>query len=255
MPGDTITSHPNLKNVITFIEKTHKYIDNFNKNYISVTTLISHAFEKFDSEKIAEKCAIKRGVKKEDLIKEWSEKGREAARVGTRLHENAEHYIKYSKLLHEPENITEKIKFNSEIKIIEGIKKKYSPISMEPEKLVFSPDFGIAGSIDLLVKIDELNYIIFDWKNLSKDIEKTSFNNKKGTILPTLNILDCNYWHYALQLQIYENILKSENYVPINSTFKKYLIVWNRTAFKIEEIPYVPEGWALMLWANKINNI
>lgn len=253
MPGDNTVNHPNNKHIITFTESDHTYIDNYSKKYMSVTTIVGNAFPKFDTDKIAEQCAIKRGVKKEDLIEEWAKKGMEATRLGTRLHENMEYYIhKEFQKMHEPENLIEKIKFESAKKILNGIIEKYQPDLLEPEKLVFSPDFGIAGSIDLLVKVNEKSYIIFDWKCLSKDIEKESFNGKTGHILPTLNILDSNYWHYALQLQIYENLLKSENYIHIDASVKKCLIVWNGEKFKLEKIPYVPEAWALMLWKQKM---
>jgi ATP-dependent exoDNAse (exonuclease V) beta subunit len=253
MPGDNIVKHPNKSHIITFTESDHSYIDNYGKKYMSVTTIVGNAFPKFETDKIAEQCAKKRGVKKEDLIKEWVQKGKEATRLGTRLHENMEYYIhKNFDLMHTPENLIEKIKFDGAIKILDNIVLKYKPKLLEPEKLVFSPTFGIAGSIDLLVKIDEFNYIIFDWKCLSKDIEKESYMGKTGHILPTLNILDCNFWHYALQLQIYENILKSEDYISINANVKKCLIVWNGEKFKIEKIPYVPEAWALMLWRQKM---
>ena len=256
MPGDNIVNHPNKTHVITFTESNHLYIDNYNKKYMSVTTLISNAFPKFDADKIATDCAKKRGIKKEDLLKEWSEKGKEASRIGTRLHENMENYILGNmNNLHEPENLIEKIKFNAGFKIIDNIKLKYNPEFLEPEKLVFSPAFELAGSIDLLVKIDDKNYIIFDYKNLSKDIEKKSYMGKTGNVLPTLNILDSNYWHYALQLQIYENILKSENYVLPTANFKKYLIIWNGTKFNIEKIPHIPEAWTLMIWKRKFDLI
>ncbi len=257
MPGDAKVTHPNNTHVVTFTESDHSYIDNFNKKYMSVTTLISNAFPKFDTDKIAEQCAIKRGVKKEDLIKEWAEKGKESSRLGTRLHENVEHYI-LNELdkMHEPEDINERIEFNSAIKIIDNIKTKYKPEYLIPEKLIFSPSFELAGSIDLLTKINDENYIIFDWKRLNKDIEKESFNNKTGNIFPTMNILDSNYWHYSLQLQIYENILKSEEYISPTADVKKYLIVWNTAInkFKIEKIKYVPEAWILMLWKRKLDN-
>ena len=48
MPGSKIVHHPNKDISITFTEDDHKYIDSNNNNYISVTTIISEAFEKFD---------------------------------------------------------------------------------------------------------------------------------------------------------------------------------------------------------------
>ncbi len=238
MPGDNIVNHPNKTHVITFTESNHLYIDNYNKKYMSVTTLISNAFPKFDADKIATDCAKKRGIKKEDLLKEWSEKGKEASRIGTRLHENMENYILGNmNNLHEPENLIEKIKFNAGFKIIDNIKLKYNPEFLEPEKLVFSPAFELAGSIDLLVKIDDKNYIIFDYKNLSKDIEKKSYMGKTGNVLPTLNILDSNYWHYALQLQIYEILLKVEKYIPNDATVTRTLNVFTDGKFSQHEMP------------------
>jgi len=254
MPSDNKVLHPLDNSLeIIFKEVDHSYKDSRGGKYISVTTLISEAFEKFDSDGIAEKTAIKRGVSKESLLKEWSEKGKNAARIGTRLHWNMEQYIhnKFD-LMWKPEDVNEKIRFDSAIKILEKIKEKYKPEWMEPEKLVFSPSFGIAGSIDLLVKINDEVYIIFDWKCLSKDIEKYGYNGKCGIILPTLCIPDSNYWHYALQLQIYENLLKSEEYIKPLANVKKILIVWNGHKFSMESIDYIPEAWALMAWKNKL---
>jgi len=131
----------------------------------------------------------------------------------------------------------------------------FKPELSEPEKLVFSPAFKIAGSIDWLMKINDNNYIILDWKILSKELSKEGFNNQTGIILPTLNIQDSNFWHYALQLQIYENILKSENYINPNAKVSRYLIVWNESKFELTKMPDLySEAWALIAWNNKIRN-
>lgn len=253
MPGNSIAIHPDKKLSIKFTEEGHTYIDSKNQSYISVTTLIGKAFREFDSQAIAEKCAKRDNITVEELLNQWEEKRVNAAYSGTRLHENCENKILGNlDKLHNPRDIMEKIRFDAAFKIIDNIKSKYKPISMEPEKLIFSPDFGIAGSIDLLVKLSDLAYIIFDWKVLSKDLSKTGFNNECGCILPTLNIQHSNYWHYALQLQIYENILKSENYVNPLAKFKRCLLVWNGQKFHIEKMPNMPEAWALMAWKNKL---
>ena len=253
MPGNCIAIHPNKKVKIFFTEKDHSYIDSNNKRYISVTTLISKAFPIFESEIIAEKCAKRDGLTTEEVLNKWEEKRVAAANNGTRLHENCENYIlgNLNKML-DPKDINEKIRFDAALRIIKNIKEKYKPKSLEPEKLVFSPDFGIAGSIDLLVKISELKYIIFDWKVLSKDLSKVGYNNKTGCILPTLDIQDSNYWHYALQLQIYENILKAENYINQKAEVIRCLLVWNGNTFKTEKLPDISAAWALIAWKNKL---
>ena len=254
MPGNKEVFHPILNYKITFTEESHSYIDNKGRKYISVTTLVSNAFPKFNSEEQAEKYSKKHGLDKNDVLALWTKKGKDASTAGTRLHENCENYI-LNKLdnLHSPKDIQEKMRFDGGIKIIDAIKKKFNPASMQPELLVFSPAFCIAGSIDLLVKMNDNNYIIFDWKCLSKDIEKEGFRGECGNIVPTLKIQHSNYWHYALQLQIYEYILKCEGYINQNANVKKCLLIWNGKNFKIEELPDLPEAWGLMLWKDKIN--
>lgn len=255
MPGNTVSVHPNNKDSITFTQIGHTYIDNNNNKYTSVTTLIHKAFPQFDSDKIAEIKAKKLGIKKEELLLEWENKGFVARTNGTRLHEFAENYIINKTDLYESNDINEKIKFNCAKNIIDKLNDLFKPELSEPEKLVFSPAFKIAGSIDWLMKINDNNYIILDWKILSKELSKEGFNNQTGIILPTLNIQDSNFWHYALQLQIYENILKSENYINLNAKVSRYLIVWNESKFELTKMPDLySEAWALIAWNNKIRN-
>lgn len=252
MPGNKISVHPNNKDKIVFTQDGHTYIDSNNKSYLSVTTLIGKAFPEFNSINIAQKKANKLGIPVEEVLKEWEEKGNIGRNNGTRVHEYCENYILNKTLLYDPIDINEKIRFDSARIMIDKLLDLFKPISTEPEKLVFSPDFGLAGSIDWLFKIKEEQYIIFDWKILNKDLSKVGFNGQTGHILPTLNIQDSNYWHYALQLQIYEYILKSEKYIPVNSRVSRYLIVWNGLKFNLEKMPEIQEAWALIAWKNKL---
>lgn len=252
MPGNKVSTHPNNKDIITFTENGHTYIDNSNRAYMSVTTLIGKAFPKFDSLGIAQKKASKLGISVEDVLNEWEEKGNIGRNNGTRVHEYCENYVLNKTLLYNPIDINEKIRFDSAISMIDKLVSLFNPIATETEKLVFSPHFQLAGSIDWLFKLKEDQYIIFDWKILSRDLSKSGFNNQTGHILPTINIQDSNYWHYALQLQIYEYILKSENYIPMNSRVNRYLIVWNGYKFNLEKMPEMPEAWSLIAWKNKL---
>ena len=254
MPGSKEVLHPILENCkITFTEDDHSYIDNIGKKYVSVTTLVANAFPKFDSDLQAEKYAKKNGLEKQDVLDAWNKKGKEATTSGTRLHENIEYFINGElDKMHNPNSLIEKIRFDNGIQIIKNIEEKYKPEWMKPELLVFSPSFGIAGSIDLLVKINDKSYIIFDWKCLSKDIVKEGWNGQCGNIPPTFKIQDSNYWHYGLQLQIYENILKSENYIDPMSKVVRCLLIWNGQKFNTEKLPDLPEAWGVMLWKDKL---
>lgn len=253
MPGNTIAVHPNNIDEITFTEEGHTYIDNSNRKYTSVTSLIHKAFHQFDSNGIAEKKAKQLGISKEEILLEWENKGLVGRTNGTRLHEFAENYILNKTELYQTADINEKIRFNSAINIINKLNELFTPVLSEPEKLVFSPAFKLAGSIDWLMKINDNNYIILDWKILSKELAKEGFNKQTGIILPTLNIQDSNYWHYGLQLQIYELLLKAENYIKDTAKVSRYLIVWKEDKFVLEKMPNLyQEAWALIAWNNKV---
>ena len=240
MPQSITVQHKNIS--ITFTEEDHSYIDMYNNRYTSVTTLIGRGFEKFNAEEIAKKKAIRENCDWHDLVNEWTEKGERAANEGTRLHENCENQIlnKYEKM-HKPKSINEKINFDLAFNAVNKIKENHNNIKFEPEKLVFSPKLRLAGSIDLLVHCIDKKYIIYDWKNI-KEISLFGFNNKCGIIDATKNVQDSNYWHYALQLQIYEIILKVENYIPKNAHVSRILNVFEHGKFNQYELPNMMEN-------------
>ena len=238
MPSSITVSHNGLD--ITFTESDHSYIDSNNKKYTSVTTLVGMGFEKFDGEVIAKRKAEREGLNWQDLLKSWDEAGKRACEAGTRLHENCEHQLLgQNTLIHEARDIKEKINFDLARKAVDDIKSNYHNIKFEPEKLVFSPKLGLAGSIDLLVTQDiPGRYIIYDWKNV-KGISSHGFNGKTGIIEATKDVQDSNYWHYNLQLQIYEIILKVERYIPKDAIVTRILNVFENGKFNQYELPSI----------------
>ena len=143
------------------------------------------------------------------------------------------------------------INYLNKIKLILLHNKNY--IKFETEKLVFSPALKIAGSIDLFVTCKDGSYIIYDWKILSKGLSQYGFNNKCGILECTKHIQDSNYWHYALQLQIYEIILKAEGYIPLNADVKRILNVFTDNKFSQHEMPDLKnEAKSLIKWLNQV---
>lgn len=247
MPSSIIAHHNNR--TITFTEDDHSYIDDKGKQYCSVTTLIGKAFEKFDAEAIAKKNY---GDNWKEYVEKWDKIGAEAAYAGTRLHHNCECLIlENEQQCYLPENITETINFNLAKKKIYEIKNIKNAIKFEPEKLVFSERLGLAGSIDCLVTNNDNSYIIFDFKNI-KTLKMENAFGKTGIIQCTKNMPDTNYWHYALQLQLYEILLKAENYVDKNAKFIRELIVFSNSTVKNYRLPNViKEAKELILWMHK----
>ena len=87
--------------------------------------------------------------------------------------------------------------------------KLKSDIDILSEVIVYSTELSIAGTVDILAKDNSTGlYEIIDWKT-SKKIEMVSYNQKMGTHEITKNIMDCNFYHYSLQLSLYRYILET----------------------------------------------
>ena len=189
-------------NNITLNEELHQYslIDRPDISFTSVTTYVEHFFEGFDSLKIATKL-VKSHPKYskytvESLIAKWAE----TANYGTRVHNEIEKWLK-EKI--EPEDI----------KALNGRDwiEKYrarSDMNVHSEVIVYSTELSIAGTVDILAKDNSTDeYGIIDWKT-SKKIDNNSYNQKMGTHLSTRHVMDCNFYHYSLQLSLYRYILE-----------------------------------------------
>ena len=188
---------------INLEEKTHEYtlLDRADVSFTSVTTFIEEFFEGFDALKIAEKLINNypkyAGRTVESLIADWNA----AADHGTKVHHEIEQWIK--------DGIDP-----IDIKAINGKDwlndyKLKSDIDILSEVIVYSTELSIAGTVDILAKDNSTGlYEIIDWKT-SKKIEMVSYGQKMGTHEITKNIMDCNFYHYSLQLSLYRYILET----------------------------------------------
>ena len=85
------------------------------------------------------------------------------------------------------------------------------------EIIVYSEELSIAGTIDLVTQNKKTGvYDIYDWKT-SKKIEMRSYGNKRGTHEVTKKIMDCNFYHYSLQMSLYRYILEKYYDIEINN--------------------------------------
>lgn len=250
MPGDTKANHPKGLG-ITFTESDHSYIDEYGVEYTSGTTLVHHGFEKFDAKAAAERKSAKTGVPAEEYLREWDAVREAASGNGTRMHENCEYQIlgHYDRM-HQPKDESERQEFRAAWNEVEKIRSGGFR-KLEPEKIIFSPRFRVAGSIDLLCTRGAGQYLILDWKRV-KEIRYEGFRGKKGTHnVATCHLPDCNFIHYSLQLSIYEQILKTEGYIEPDATVGKWLNVYNRKTGCIEHIQcreLAREALLLMAW-------
>lgn len=256
MPNSTKAKHPSGKVEITFTEDDHSYIDDFGIEYVSGTTLMHRAFEPFDAPKAAALKSARTGVPAEEYLQEWQTAGKQSSEAGTRTHENCERQIlgRYADM-NQPRDDDERARFRAAWHEVERMKTRFE--SIEPEKLVFSPRFRVSGSIDVLARRRDGSYCIIDWKFI-KELKQTAYRNRTGIHLATRHLPDCNFYHYGLQTNIYEQILKVEEYIPPMVMVDKFLAVYNRQtqSFDFARMPELGrEALLLMAWNATCDNL
>ena len=224
MPGSSRAKHPSGA-TIEFFEDSHKYvsvIDGQEISYASGTQFVHKFFRPFDADgEIAKRCAAREGCTVEEIRARWSQAGKEATTLGTKVHECCEDIVLGRKeLRNSPATPREEKMFANAISMA---KKFYSGLDiLGVEKIVFSPSLRIAGTIDLLARSRKTgNYVLIDHKtNKSIDIED-KWN--KFALPPISHLHNTNYTTYCCQLNLYEYLLKREGYVPRDAKFDRFL--------------------------------
>ena len=184
-------------------------------SFTSVTTLIGQHFEPFNALEIAtdlvENNRKYSGRTVEGLIEEWRQTGIH----GTFVHEEIEDYINDGSPPTDSKSI-------AGIDWLEGYKMK-SDIEIIPERIIYSTDLKIAGTVDVLA-YDRVKdyYEIIDWKT-SKAIKTVPYYGKMGTTIQTNNIQDCSFNQYALQLSLYRYLLEEYYGLTINNQIIAHL--------------------------------
>ena len=224
-------AHPRDKH-IKFFEEGHKYIIDLEPDvkYTSVTTWVHQHFEKFDSDKIIAKMMIGTGWKEghkywgmtpEQIKSQWDSNRDAVSGAGTDLHFEIECF-----------NNDKRFQFeyiNSELSQIymseKGNQLPEKPLewqyfinfikdhpNLKPyrtEWTVFNEDIKISGSIDMVYENPDGTLSIYDWKR-AKCITRINTFNKFALSPCICHLPDSNFWHYALQLNIYKYILESK---------------------------------------------
>lgn len=235
---------------VAFENESHTYWNvNDNRQYVSVTTLIHKYTQEFDKEfwsayKALEKLIPKDSwaIEKKSLLNSqkfnkeiletyniseldfnktqqgildaWDEENRKSCERGTKIHEEIEHSF-----YDHPKDISlQKFGLGGKFEC----RKDYSELDLEygvyPEYLIYrESDDGIlriAGQVDLIVKQGN-EITIIDHKTNKKIDQKSGFNSvtKSSSKMkfPLNNLMDCNFYHYTLQLSTYAWMLQKIN--------------------------------------------
>lgn len=234
--------------VISFDPVKHKYVDQNNREYKSVTTFIGEFYKKFPTQAMAEKKAKDYNWTKEEVLNYWNDITEKSLEKGNFNHN----------LLEESIDDSLEYDYKKEIKRILDVKSistifKPSFISVDDPRLkvcedvlnflvangysLFSevrtfldhPVTPLAGTIDVLaIKGDR--FCIVDWKTNKRPIhfeagyykkefdaitqeaiETDQFVSTNDYMFPPISHLpDCNGIKYMLQLSHYANMLETQ---------------------------------------------
>ena len=232
---------------VAFENESHTYWNvEDNKQYISVTTLIHRYTQEFDKNfwsayKALEKLLPKESwaIEKKSLLntkkfnKEilniyniselefnkaqqgildaWDEENRKSCERGTKIHSDIE-----NSFYNHPKDISlQKFGLGGKFEC----KKDYSELDLEygvyPEYLISieSKDkvLRLAGQIDLIIKQGNEITIVDHKTNKKIDLKSGFDTNTKSSAkmkYPLNNLMDCNYYHYSLQLSTYAWMLQ-----------------------------------------------
>ena len=141
---------------IKFDSENHIYSVDENKNYISVTQLVSKFFPEFDKDFWAERQSDKLGIPKNEILMKWENLGNKARDAGTNLHLQIENF--YNSENHKNSRGFEKfLEFHHKYII-----NNYKPFRTEWK--IFDEKKLIAGTLDMVYKKPDGSLFIFDWK-------------------------------------------------------------------------------------------
>ena len=194
---------------ITFEEEPHIYTVHGDSSYTSVTTWNHRHFDDFNGEEVANNILRGKkmsdpnyayyGMTKQQILDMWKKSAIEASIAGTKLHYDIECF--YNQI----ESKNDSIEFDYFLKFSHDFSnlKPY-----RTEWMVYYEELKLAGSIDMVYINDDGNLLIYDWKRC-KEIEndKGSFTTYSKTKCIS-HLPNTNFWHYALQLNMYKTILE-----------------------------------------------
>jgi ATP-dependent exoDNAse (exonuclease V) beta subunit len=225
-------------NNIQFEEIGHKYtiVTDQNSKYTSVTTFIHSHFPTFDADTILNKMMSSKSWReghkywnksKEEIKSQWSTNAMNVSQLGTSLHYQIECFMNNANLLpgythlnllnnyyETSENIPTKewnyfLKFITEFPNLKPFRTEWT---------IYHEDLKLAGSIDMVYENEDNTLSIYDWKRV-KNITTVNNYNKYAITEIICHIPDSNFWHYALQLNIYKAIVEEKYNKKVTELF------------------------------------
>jgi hypothetical protein len=219
----------------------HKYHHRVTgKIYKSVTTTLASIEPHFDAEGVSmaiykQSDATKQeryiGLSQQQILDYWQLLNDEANVYGTKVHDLIEKYLLAEKWYYPPDN--EEGLF--EQKVIDG----YNALNIDegiavwPERILFSEQYELAGTSDLIIDINEVFFDVGDYKTN----RVFNFFNPYGFETlhkPFEHLQACQWSIYTLQLSVYAYMYELE--FPKRKCRQIYVLCWNKEKETFEKI-------------------
>jgi ATP-dependent exoDNAse (exonuclease V) beta subunit len=204
----TKNSHPRDE-FISFEEGPHIYTVCGERNtYTSVTTWNHSHFSHFDATGIVNNILKGRkmndptykyyGMTKEQILEDWDNNRDNAAKAGTKMHYDIECYFNGFDIVNDSIEYGYFLQFRKDFPEL---------IPYRTEWMVYYEELKLSGSIDMIFENPDGTLQIYDWKRCQEIKHEDSFGKFAKTSCIS-HLPDTNFWHYALQLNVYKIILE-----------------------------------------------
>lgn len=185
--------------LVSFQDEGHIYRMG-DKILTGVTTFIHRFTEEFDTERIATNYALKHNLNKAEVIAGWKQEGDYSTEQGGHVHKVLEDVFNTGVL-------DEDIRYPKQKTAIKFVKDLFFTGRLIPVASEIVVHNGvIASQIDKIVKNPAGDHFILDYKT-NKRIERYSFRDRRMKA-PFQKYMDCNFYHYSLQVGIYRKLCK-----------------------------------------------
>lgn len=204
---------------IKFIEATHQYLSEDDRELISVSAFTDRFKQKVDWNSIAEKVAKKKTKEgepttKKDILEKWAKKRDFSASVGTLYHS-----IREKQLIEGDNPIFYDTSCGTELCDFDGDVKYSIPINVlknntvYPELMIYDIEHMICGQADkVIVTGNKIN--IWDYKT-DAEIKFKAFSSKwvkpAKLLEPISHLDDCNGNLYSIKMSLYMYLLWKAN--------------------------------------------
>jgi len=222
--------------------------------YNSVTKAIASIEPHFDAQAVslaivnqADNVKQERyiGMTQTQILDYWQMLNDEANTYGTNVHDIVERYLKANKWWFPEDELAKKvIEGYNNLNIDEGIE-------MQPERIMFSEEFQLAGMSDLIVDIDQTFFDVGDWKTN----RVFNFFNPYGHETlhkPFDHLQNCQWSIYTIQLSVYAYMYEMETGKKCRQIWVGY---WDKTieTFQKIQIMYLKHEARKLLELHKYN--